>query len=194
MRIPGQTQTSTFIEAIREIASDFLQLFPLAAFLFVSCVPNQSLAFAELVEQPREPLLFERNTDLAGMAIMGIDAFPEHSYHSSVLSQVPIATMDLAPGATIRAVATAYSSTPGQTDANPYCTASGTIVHSGTLAANFLPLGSVVRVNGIQYTVEDRLSSRYNDKFIVDVWQPTLDDALQFGVRFVDLEVVALPD
>lgn len=38
----------------------------------------------------------------------------------------------------------AYSSTNGQTDGTPYLTAIGTPVRDGIIAANFLPIGTVM--------------------------------------------------
>ena len=47
---------------------------------------------------------------------------------------------------TVRLTVTAYSSTVDQSDTDPFTTASGTQVHDGTLAANFLPIGTRVRL------------------------------------------------
>jgi len=46
---------------------------------------------------------------------------------------------------TITVVVTAYSSTPDQSDDTPFIPASGSTVHPGTLAANFLRFGTKVR-------------------------------------------------
>jgi 3D (Asp-Asp-Asp) domain-containing protein len=90
-------------------------------------------------------------------------------------------------------MATAYSSTVDQTDGDPFTTASGTHVHPGTLATNFLPFGTKVRIGSTIYTVEDRMNSRYNGRYIVDLWFSTRAEARQFGVRVVEMEIVALP-
>ncbi len=95
-------------------------------------------------------------------------------------------------GATFRVVVTAYSSTRDQTDASPFITASGTHVHDGTLAANFLPIGTKVtfpKYSGDKvYIVEDRTNPKYSSR--VDIWFPTRAAALQFGKRTLTMIVV----
>lgn len=80
-------------------------------------------------------------------------------------------------------VATAYSSTMDQTDSSPFITASGTHVHDGTIAANFLKFGAKVKIPYIFgdkiFTVEDRMRDNYK----VDVWFPSREQALKFGVK-----------
>ena len=193
MSIPGKTQIQTYKEVIISGTSDFLRLLPIAAFLFIYCLPVQSLAFTESLRLASEPLAFERDFDLAQNAIVGIEAFPGPRSRFAYSSRIPDAITNPRPGVKTRVLVTAYSSTVNQTDANPFCTASGAQVHAGTLAANFLPFGTVVRIDGKEYRVEDRLSSRYNGKSIVDIWQPSVEAGLNFGVQAMDLEVVSVP-
>jgi len=49
------------------------------------------------------------------------------------------------PKKTMYVTVTAYSSTKDQTDGDPYLTGLGTPVRDGIVAANFLPVGTVVR-------------------------------------------------
>jgi len=49
------------------------------------------------------------------------------------------------PKKTMYVTVTAYSSTKDQTDGDPYLTGLGTPVRDGIVAANFLPIGTVVR-------------------------------------------------
>lgn len=182
---------------IREIAFDILQLLPVAAFLFVSSTPAESLAFVADVELSHQPLIFTRDPSLASSAIIGIEASPKHTTAGALLedqsSHIPTASPYIFfPGVAVRALATAYSSTADQADSNPFITASGTRVHPGTLAANFLPFGTTVRIGNQLYTVEDRLNARYDNTLIVDVWQPTRAAALQFGARVVEMEIITL--
>jgi 3D (Asp-Asp-Asp) domain-containing protein len=88
--------------------------------------------------------------------------------------------------------ATAYSSTVGQCDSSPFTTASGTRVHFGTIAANFLPFGTKIKIpdyfgNQI-FVVEDRMSRRYWHK--IDVWMPTYKQAIQFGRKNVKIVIL----
>lgn len=87
---------------------------------------------------------------------------------------------------------TAYSSTPDQTDSTPFITASGTRVRDGVIAANFLPIGTKVKIPTMYgekvFVVEDRMNSRYWLK--MDIWMPTRAEALQFGLRTLPIEVI----
>lgn len=93
---------------------------------------------------------------------------------------------------TVHLSVTAYSSTPDQTSGDPFITASGTRVHSGTLAANFLPIGTRVRFpdhygNKI-FVVEDRMASRYWQH--ADIWMETRQAAKEWGNRYVRMEIL----
>jgi len=94
------------------------------------------------------------------------------------------------PKRKMRVLATAYSSTVDQCDSTPFITANGTRVHNGTLAANFLKFGTKVRFPSLYgdkiFTVEDRMRS--NTK--VDLWFPTRQEAKNFGVKIVEMEVL----
>ena len=87
-------------------------------------------------------------------------------------------------------LATAYSSTVDQCDSSPFTTASGTHVHDGTIAANFLRFGTKVRFPALFgnkiFIVEDRMKS--NSK--VDIWFPTRQEALQFGAKTTIMEIL----
>ncbi len=95
------------------------------------------------------------------------------------------------PTYTMRVTATAYNSDPAQTDDTPFITASGTHVRMGVIAANFLPMGTLVKIPeyfGDQiFTVEDRMNPRYDKR--IDIWMEEGPGARQFGVRTVAIEV-----
>jgi len=88
--------------------------------------------------------------------------------------------------------ATAYSSTVDQCDASQFITASGQHVRDGIIAANFLPFGAKVRIPEIYgdkiFEVQDRMNSRYTTR--VDLWMPTRQAAMQFGLRQIKIEVL----
>ncbi len=90
----------------------------------------------------------------------------------------------------MRVLATAYSSTVDQCDSTPFITANGTHVYDGTLAANFLKFGTKVRFPALYgdkiFTVEDRMRS--NTK--VDLWFPTRQEAVNFGARVIEMEIL----
>lgn len=89
--------------------------------------------------------------------------------------------------------ASAYSSTRDQTDGDPFTTASGAKVKDGTIAMNCLPFGTKVRISSHfgqkVYTVEDRMAKRWGCKKL-DIWMPSRELAMQWGVRSVTLEIL----
>ena len=82
-------------------------------------------------------------------------------------------------------VITGYSSVPWETDEDPFVTASGKPPRVGTVAANFLPFGTKIRIPEIfgdqVFVVEDRMHPRYQDR--IDIWFPNSWQAKQFGIR-----------
>lgn len=88
--------------------------------------------------------------------------------------------------------ASAYSSTPDQTDSSPFITAWNTRVRDGIVAANFLPFGTKIKIPEIYgdkiFVVEDRMNRRYWHK--IDVWFPDRQSALEFGSKVVKIQIV----
>ena len=89
---------------------------------------------------------------------------------------------------------TAYSSTPDQTDSTPFITASGTDVRDGIIACNFLRFGTRVRFPQVYgdkvFVVEDRMALKNSHK--MDVWFETREDAKQFGVQKLQVEMLKI--
>lgn len=92
---------------------------------------------------------------------------------------------------TMRVTSTAYSSDVWQTDSTPFITASGTTVRHGVIAANFLPIGTTVKIPALYgddvFVVEDRMNARYTNR--VDIWMETYNEAKQYGVKSIDIEI-----
>lgn len=88
--------------------------------------------------------------------------------------------------------ATAYSSTPDQTDSTPFITALGTTVRDGIIAANFLPFGTKIKIPEIYgdkiFMVEDRMNRRY--WYRVDIWFPNRQSALEFGFKKIKIQIL----
>jgi 3D (Asp-Asp-Asp) domain-containing protein len=86
---------------------------------------------------------------------------------------------------------TAYSSTNGETDSTPFLTAVGTPVREGVVAANFLPIGTVVRFpdkfGDRIFIVEDRMNERFGLQ--ADIWMANKEEAKEFGIQFVKMEI-----
>lgn len=74
----------------------------------------------------------------------------------------------------------------GKTDG---ITASGVRATQGTtIAADHLPFGTKVKINGHTYTVQDRFGGGYDHK--IDVYFDNKEDAMNFGRRWEFVEVL----
>lgn len=94
-------------------------------------------------------------------------------------------------------IATAYSSTPDQTDDTPCLTADQFNLCQNNLenviANNDLPFGTLVRFPDHYgerlFVVHDRMNSRYGPERI-DLWQRTRKSAQAFGAKRMRMEIV----
>lgn len=99
---------------------------------------------------------------------------------------------------TVKVVATAYSSTPDQTDSTPCITANGFNVcrhgQENVIAANFLKFGTKVRIPELYgdkiFTVQDRMHSRFSQR--IDLWKLSRQRALDFGKQRIEIEILAM--
>ncbi len=86
---------------------------------------------------------------------------------------------------------TAYSSTVDQCDDTPFITANGKWVYDGLVAANFLRFGTMVKFPDYFgdkiFTVNDRMNQKYNSR--IDIWMPTREQAIEFGARYLKVEI-----
>lgn len=127
--------------------------------------------------------------------IINESAILSQNDHKTKITKVPSINIESGPLTFVSqkrmvVVATAYSSTIDQTDSTPFITASGTHVHDGAIAANFLKLGAKVRFPSLYgnkiFIVEDRMKSDYK----VDIWFPTRQEAKDFGVKRIEMEIL----
>jgi len=90
-----------------------------------------------------------------------------------------------------KVLVTAYSSSPDETDDTPFETASGSSTRDGIVAANFLAFGTNIKIpdkfGNKNFTVEDRMAPRHKNR--VDVWFPTKQQALEFGIKYLEIEI-----
>ena len=88
---------------------------------------------------------------------------------------------------------TAYSSSPDETDDDPFITANGKFVRDGFAATNILPFGTKIKIPSLFgdkiFTIEDRM--HYRKTNVVDIWMESKEKALKFGAHYV--EVIILP-
>ncbi len=145
--------------------------------LFVGIMPN----IVEADERPAEFAFIDKLTSLriASMQnqVKQYGVFPKSDLRG--------------PSYTMTVPATAYNSEIGQTDSTPFITASGTHVRPGVIAANFLPIGTRVKIPDLYgdqvFVVEDRMNARYHKR--VDIWMEHHADAIAFGVKNIAIEV-----
>ena len=84
---------------------------------------------------------------------------------------------------------TAYSSSPDETFGDGLITASGREVHDGLVACpRKYPFGTRFKIGSRVYTCWDRLHPRFDHRF--DIWKPSKEDALQFGLRRMTVEAM----
>lgn len=95
------------------------------------------------------------------------------------------------PQKVMNVTVSSYTSTISQTDGNPYMTAFGTPVRDGIVAANFLPVGTVVRFpdkfGDKIFVVEDRMNERFSMQ--VDIWMSDQEEAKKFGIQYLKMEI-----
>ncbi len=88
---------------------------------------------------------------------------------------------------------TAYSSTPWETDDNPFITASGKWVEDGFVANNKFPIGTKVRFPEIYgekvFVIEDRMNWK-KGSYQFDIWLPSHWEAKDFGVKTTYIEIL----
>lgn len=131
-----------------------------------------------------------RYPDDATVALM-VSAMQNQTREYGKLPTAPNA----APRRTFVVPITAYTSEEGQTDATPCIAARGFDLcahdQEDVVAANFLPIGSKIRIPDLYgdrvFTVVDRMNPRYDRK--VDIWMRDIGDARTFGVRRAMIEV-----
>ena len=164
-----------------------------AIFVFMMVIPSEALAYAQQLSTSHS-LTFIVDDALVEEALQSTDFSPRPGARRRASGMRAVDASQVREEATLQVLAFAYSSDANQTDATPFTTANGSRAGEGTIAANWLPLNATVRINDTLYTVQDRMNERYNDRYVIDIWQPSAAAAVQWGVRAVELEIVSLPE
>lgn len=166
--------------------------FALIPFFVISPLPPNVVAQVE--NQPgrdnaRSAGVYPPQDDTQGAALQ------ERTISPVTPSEVQIAAVPeppLEPKEVMQVTVTAYSSTEDQTDNTPFHTANGNEVRDGIVAANFLPLGTRVRIPEVFgdkiFTVLDRMHKRFDQR--MDIWMPTREAAQQFGIQYLKIEIL----
>ncbi|MFH1401431.1 MAG: hypothetical protein ABIG40_00460 [Parcubacteria group bacterium] len=97
------------------------------------------------------------------------------------------------PKQIMKAIITAYSSTPEETDSTPFITAAGTPVRDGIVANNLLPFGAKIKIPDLYgdkiFVVEDRMNRRKGSNQF-DIWFESKLAAKNFGVKTTYIEIL----
>ena len=182
------------------------------------CSPVRFLTLGRdaLLNRPLKPSSWLQpiaKTISAALCVLGVAFIPvltqEQSTHPSLLEEPSALVGELSfiqfnallpiPSPTpekvasrVRVVVTAYSSTPEQTDDTPFVTAAGTQVREGIVAANFLLIGTKIKLPDLYgdkiFVVEDRMHPR--KQWMVDIWFADYADAKNFGAKNTYVEVL----
>lgn len=91
---------------------------------------------------------------------------------------------------------TAYNSEAAQTDSSPCITANGfNVCKHGiedTVAANFLPMGTKIKIPELFgdriFIVRDRMNKKHPNR--VDIWMKERPAAIKFGVKVAKIQVI----
>lgn len=161
-----------------------LLLFFILVTIFLEPVITQSLS------SNAQDVLVHKQNEVSSAVLFNGDSLLNYSYFP--VKKTAEKKEGIIEPLTMRTVVTAYSSSPDETKPeNPYITASGNYVSHGVAAANFLPIGTKIRIPklfpGRVFIVEDRMNKRYNDR--IDIWMPSKESALNFGLRVSDIEI-----
>lgn len=105
------------------------------------------------------------------------------TYQIKNVSQEPEGTPVITPVKTITAKITQYTLLG--------IMASGKQVYDGAIANNQYPIGTIVRINGIEYKLEDRMAKRFSERW--DIWQQDEFTAWQWGIRELPIEIIYIP-
>ena len=86
---------------------------------------------------------------------------------------------------------TGYNAEVGQTDSDPLTMASGKRVYIGAIACPAtMEFGTKIKVQDKIYTCEDRMNKRYRYSNHFDIFFETKDEAIKFGRRQLEFEVI----
>lgn len=87
---------------------------------------------------------------------------------------------------------TAYSPSIEECGKTDGITASGIRAIEGkTIAADDLPLGTKVEIDGIVYTVHDRFGAGHKNR--IDIFKESKNDCLEFGRQYAFAKIISKP-
>lgn len=134
------------------------------------------------------------------MSLTSICQAPVHAWHNLELFSAPVTystiTNDVAEVEEVIEEPVKYiANVSWYTAADDECgkadgiTASGEMAVAGvTVAADDLPLGTVVRINGHDYIVQDRFGGGHTNR--IDIYCDSKEEAFNNGRQYLEVEIV----
>lgn len=96
------------------------------------------------------------------------------------------------PAEIVLAEVSAYTSSPEETDEDPFTTANGDRVGPGTIACpSRFPFGTKLLIEKREYTCNDRMNARYRETNHFDIWFETKAQAIEFGRKKLEVAVIS---
>jgi 3D (Asp-Asp-Asp) domain-containing protein len=155
-------------------------------------ISNLALGRASDIPGAKEEQLLADKYITVGRDTLLAENQPVLNEASSDQEQVNSTVSDGKDTKVVKILITAYSSSPEETDDTPLVTASGSSVGPGVVAANFLPFGTKIRLPKLfgdrVFTVEDRMNEKHANR--VDVWFPSKGEAINFGQKISEVEIL----
>ena len=112
---------------------------------------------------------------------------PDVSFQENTVSQrEDNRQADIQGGQVLEATVTAYC-----LNKNPM--ASGKMPYDGAIACpRSIPLGTLIIIDDMGYTCEDRLSLKYDDRY--DLWMESCDECMKFGKQTKQIKILKVQD
>jgi 3D (Asp-Asp-Asp) domain-containing protein len=104
-------------------------------------------------------------------------------------AEAQIIITDVPQGERVVATVTAYTSSVDETDSTPFENAAGTRPGPGSVACPMrYAFGTRVLIAGQEYTCDDRMHSRFGERF--DIWMHSKAQAFEFGKKRVEVAII----
>ena len=168
-----RTTATQFAKVVKKSPADMALLGVMVVAVFGTAFPVSAVTATSGTAMP---------TAMERAVALEVEAMHNETAENGVLAKADLIEK---PDRVVTVSMTAYNSLPEQTDSNPFETAMGTTTRHGIVAANFVPLGTYIKIPELYgdeiFVVEDRMNARYTNR--VDIWMEEYSDARKFGVK-----------
>lgn len=170
------------VKAAKKFIISLLVIFVFDFFFFAA--PALASAVDDDLANVNADIIIYSENNIINEQIVNYNGFPEND-NTVKIKNIGFKTL------------TAYTSDTNQCDASPCITANNfNVCKHGiedTVAANFLPFGTKIKIPDIFgdriFIVRDRMNARFQNT--IDIWMKDRSQAIKFGVKVAKIEVVA---